>query len=407
MTETNVIVGAGQAGGWAAVTMRKHGFTGRIVLVGDEANLPYERPPLSKAVLMAEAELPAQLFRAREAYDALAIELRLGVTVIAIDAPARTTQLDDGSTLDFDRLLLATGGRARRLPMPGAEHAAFIRTHADALALRAAFARSKHVICIGAGVIGLECASSARALGCDVTVLEAGDVLMGRALPKNAAAEIQRLHERSGVRFIFGAQISSVVRDRELLSVALSDGRHVTGHCVVAGIGMERNTELAQKAGLRVQGGIITDEFGETSTPGIYAAGEVAAFWHPLRKTHVLMETWQHAQNHGVAVGRAMAGDPRPYDDLPWFWSDQHGVNLQVMGFPEEGGHVTMRHLNNGGFVMVYQADDDRIAGVVGFDSGREVRALQAVIQSAQPVDPAVVANPDIPFRHLKAPEKA
>jgi 3-phenylpropionate/trans-cinnamate dioxygenase ferredoxin reductase component len=130
MTETNVIVGAGQAGGWAAVTMRKHGFTGRIVLVGDEANLPYERPPLSKAVLMAEAELPAQLFRAREAYDALAIELRLGVTVIAIDAPARTTQLDDGSTLDFDRLLLATGGRARRLPMPGAEHTAFIRTQA-------------------------------------------------------------------------------------------------------------------------------------------------------------------------------------------------------------------------------------------------------------------------------------
>jgi 3-phenylpropionate/trans-cinnamate dioxygenase ferredoxin reductase subunit len=402
MNQTHVIVGAGQAGGWAAVTMRKHGFTGRIVLIGDEPHVPYERPPLSKSVLTAEGEIPVQPFRAREAYEQLNIELQLGVRANEVDVAAGYVHLDDGNKIGFDRLLFATGGRARRLCVPGAEHVVTLRTYADALALRRMLARSGHVICIGGGVIGLECASSASALGCAVTVIDSNHRLMGRALPADAAEHLLDLHLRAGVRFRFGAEVMSVAATPRGLSVELSDGTAVTGDCVIAGIGIERQTELAQTAGLLVKGGIVTNPFGETSATGIYAAGEVAAFWQPVQKQHVLMETWQHAQNHGVAVGRAMAEDPRPYDDLPWFWSDQHGVNLQVAGFPHDEHQKVTRHLG-GGSVTIYQAANGLIAGAVGFDCGREIRALQALMRSGQRVDPAELANPDILLRHLKA----
>lgn len=415
MSGVHVIFGAGQAGGWAAVTMRREGFEGRIILIGDEPHPPYERPPLSKAVLTAAEELPVQPFHARERYDEHGIELRLGTEVTAIDPAGHRLFLADGAPLAYDRLLLATGGRARRLAVPGGELAAAVRTHADALRLRAAFARSRRVVCVGAGVIGLECASSARALGCEVIVVEPAARPMARALPAAPAAAVRALHERAGVVFHFDTGVTAIERTETGLTVVCGDGAREGARlpcdCVVAGIGMERNTGLATAAGLAVEGGIVVDEFGRTSAPDIYAAGDVAAFWHPGRGCRLLLETWQHAQNHGIAVGRAMAGknpgEGQPYSETPWFWSDQHGVNIQVAGFPADGVQTVsrqgVRQGRSDGQVSFYLDASNRLVGAVGFDSPREVRGAQSLIQRKAEMDPLRLADPVTPVQRAVA----
>jgi 3-phenylpropionate/trans-cinnamate dioxygenase ferredoxin reductase subunit len=412
MSDVHVIVGAGQAGGWAAVTMRREGFQGRILLIGDEPHPPYERPPLSKAVLTAAEDLPIQPFHTPTLYEEHGIELRLATKVTAVDPAGHRLSLADGASLAYDRLLLATGGRARRLAVPGGECAAAIRTHTDALRLRAAFARSRRVVCVGAGVIGLECASSARSLGCDVVVVEPAARPMVRALPEAPALVLRALHERAGVAFRFGTGVAAIERAEQGFTVVCSDGARLDGarldgDCVIAGIGMERHTELAVAAGLAVEGGIIVDEFGRTSAPDIFAAGDVAAFWHPGRGRRLLLETWQHAQNHGIAVGRAMAGKGQPYDETPWFWSDQHGVNIQVAGFPGDGVQTVSRRRVPGGHAIFYLDAARHLVGAVGFDSPREVRGAQSLIQRQAEIDLDRLADPATPVHRAVAADMA
>jgi NADPH-dependent 2,4-dienoyl-CoA reductase/sulfur reductase-like enzyme len=399
MNGGHLIVGAGQAGGWAAVTMRREGFEGRIVLIGDEPHPPYERPPLSKAVLTAAEALPAQPFRAPALYDEQRIELLLGVTVAALDPGAHRLTLADGRSFAYDRLLLATGGRARRLAVPGGDYAASVRTHADALRLRDLFARSRRVVCVGAGVIGLECASSARSLGCEVAVVEPAARPMARALPEAPAAEVRALHERAGVAFRFGATVAAVERTETGFAVVCGDGVRLDCDCVVAGIGMERNTELASAAGIAVAGGIVVDAFGRTSAPDVFAAGDVAAFWHPRRQQHLLLEAWQHAQNHGIAVGRAMAGKGQPYTETPWSWSDQHGVNIQVAGFPSDSLRIVERPGAAAGHATFYLDAAGRLQGAVGFDSPRDIRVAQSLIQRGAEMDPERLSDPATPLQ--------
>jgi len=399
MSKVHVIVGAGQAGGWAAVTMRREGFDGRIVLIGDEPHPPYERPPLSKAVLTAAEELPIQPFRERALYDEHGIELLLGTEATAIDPTARRVSIAGGGPLAYDRLLLATGGRARRLAVPGGGLAASVRTHADALQLRARFAQSRRVVCVGAGVIGLECASSARALGCEVTVVEPAGWPMARALPESPALEVRALHERAGVIFRFGTEVAAIEPAEAGLVVVCRDGARLPCDCAVAGIGMERHVSLAAAAGLAVEGGIVVDEFGRTSAPDVYAAGDVAAFWHPRLGRRLLLETWQHAQNHGIAVGRAMADKGQPYSETPWFWSDQHGVNIQVAGFPADAAQTVRRQGAAEAHVTFYLDAAGRLMGAVGFDSPREIRMAQSLIQRAAEMDPRRLSDPAIPVQ--------
>lgn len=403
MSKVHVIVGAGQAGDWAAVTMRREGFDGRIVLIGDEPHPPYERPPLSKAVLTAAEELPIQPFRKRALYDEHGIELRLGTAATAIDPAVHRVYIAGGEPLAYDRLLLATGGRARRLAVPGGELAASVRTHADALQLRARFAQSRRVVCVGAGVIGLECASSARALGCEVTVVEPAAWPMARALPEAPALEVRALHERAGVMFRFGTEVAAIEPSEAGLVVVCRDGARLPCDCVVAGIGMERHVSLAAAAGLAVESGIVVDEFGRTSAPDVYAAGDVAAFWHPRLGRRLLLETWQHAQNHGIAVGRAMADKGQPYSETSWFWSDQHGVNIQVAGFPADAAQIVHRQGVANSHVTFYLDAAGRLMGVVGFDSPREIRMAQSLIQRAAEMDPKRLSDPAIPVQRAVA----
>jgi len=403
MSGTHIIVGAGQAGAWAAVAMRQAGFAGRIVLIGEETWRPYERPPLSKAVLTEDPEPPILYFHPEQRYAELQIELLLGTTVEAVEPDAHRVLLRDGRALDYDKLLLAVGGRARRLPIDGGDHALYLRTLEDARAIRARLPGTRRVLCIGAGVIGLEIASSARARGCEVTVLEALPRAMGRAVSPEGAAFIEALHRAAGVALHFAVIVDRLDRAPDGgVVVTCRDGRCFEADVVVAGVGMQRNLALAEAAGLALEGGIVVDELGRASAPDIYAAGDVTAFFHPLFGRRLRLESWRHAQNHGVAVGKAMCGETAPYDDVPWFWTDQHGVNLQVAGLPADAARTVVRQGGApGSFVAVHLADDGSVIGVTAAANPREIRAGQALIKSRKLVDAAKLADANVPLQRL------
>ena len=407
MSETHLIVGAGQAGGWAAVTLRQAGFAGRIVLIGAEPWLPYERPPLSKAVLTAETEPPIAYFRDPARYSEAGIETLMGVRALEIDRKRQQLRLADGRVLAYDRLLLATGGRARALTVPGGERALGLRTLEDARAIRARLAAARQVVCIGAGVIGLEVAASARARGAAVTVLEAAARPMGRSVSPEGADFVARLHRAAGVALRCGVAVAAIEAGADgAQRVLTADGGAFPADLVLAGVGMERNLELAAAAGLALDGGIAVDAWGRSSDPAIFAAGDVAAFLHPLFPDRRLrLESWRHAQNHGIAVGRAMAMAEAPaYDDIPWFWTDQHGVNLQVAGFPAEAARTVVRVDQERVFVAVHLDPADRVIGVTAAGSPRDIRAGTALIRAGCPVDPRLLADASVP---LPAPRPA
>ena len=408
MSTTHVVVGAGQAGGWAAVAMRQAGFTGRIVLIGEEVWRPYERPPLSKAVLLEDPEPEVLYFHPEQRYAELGIELMLGVAVEAVQPDEHCLRLADGRRLDYDKLALTVGGVARRLPIAGGDRALYLRTLEDARAIRARLATAKRVVCIGAGVIGLEIASSACARGCAVTVLEALPRAMGRAVSPEGAAFIEGLHRAAGVALHFG-----VVVDRlepagdDGTRVVCRDGEAFEADRVVAGVGMQRNLALADAAGLALEGGIVVDEWGRTSAPDVFAAGDVTAFIHPLFGQRLRLETWRHAQNHGIAVGKAMVaanlpdGAP-PYDDVPWFWTDQHKVNLQVAGLPAEAARTIVREgVPGGGFVAVHLDAAGAVIGVTAANNPREIRAGQALVKAHKVIEAAKLADGSVPLQRL------
>jgi 3-phenylpropionate/trans-cinnamate dioxygenase ferredoxin reductase component len=399
---THVIVGAGQAGGWAAIAMRQAGFDGRILLIGDEAWRPYERPPLSKAVLTDETEPPLQYFHTAERYAEQRIELLLGTRVSGIDPKAHSIELQEGARIGYDRLLLTMGGRARHLPIHGGDKALYLRTIEDARQIRDRLSSARQVLCIGAGVIGLEIASSASARGCDVTVLEALPRAMGRSVSPEGAAFIESLHRAAGVALHFHVIVDAIEDAAAGMRVTCRGGGEFSADLVIAGVGMQRDLALAEAAGLSLEGGIVVDEFGRTSAPDIYAAGDVTAFHHPLFHRRLRLESWRHAQNHGIAVGKAMCGDTTAYDDIPWFWTDQHAVNLQVAGLPANAVRTVVRaNAPPNVFTAIHLADDGSVVGVTAANNPREIRAGQALIKSRRPVSESALTDPSVPLQTL------
>jgi len=397
-SEPAVIVGAGQAGAHAAVSLRQAGYSGRILLIGDEQDRPHERPPLSKQMLTAATEPPLSYFHPEPHYAELQIETSFGSVVDAVDPTAHVLHLGNGVRQPYGQLLLATGGRARHLDISGAERVLYLRTLDDARLLRARLRPGATIACIGAGVIGLEIASSAAARDCRVTVIEAGATVMGRSVPPIIATWLHDLHVAAGIRLLLSTTVEAITES----GVACTNGLFVQADIVVAGIGMVRNTALAEAAGLAVDRGIEVDEFCRTSAPGIYAAGDVAAFWMPRLGQRVRWETWRHAQEHGTAAGRSMAGLAEPYDAVPWFWTDQHGRNLQLAGEPT--GRLVLRGTpGHEPFSAWFIADSGCLAGVIGVDSPREVRAAQSLIRDRRRVNPLLLEDPAVPARRLLA----
>lgn len=340
-----VIVGAGQAGYQTAESLRQDGFLGPITLIGSEAHAPYQRPPLSKAYLLGETDAHRVQFRAMDYYAQHGIDLRTSLDVTAIDRQAKQVHLSDGSQLAYDKLVLATGARVRQLPVPGAELAGVftLKTLDDVDAIAARLAQAQNVAVIGAGFIGLEFAAVARKLGKDVTVLEAASRIMGRVVHPDLSAYFTRYHQERGVKIHGDAAVSALSGTDAVESVVLADGSQIAADLVVVGIGVIANVELATQAGIACDNGIVVDEYCRTSDPDIYAAGDVASYRHPFAGSLVRLESVQNAADQGRTIAAHVTGKARPYATVPWFWSDQFDLKLQMVGLIAGCDRVVLR----------------------------------------------------------------
>ena len=334
MPETHVIAGAGLAGAKAAEALRSEGFEGRIVLVGDEPELPYERPPLSKDYLRGET--PREQARVHEAgfYADHDIELLTGTKVTDLNAAARDVTLSTGERLGYDRLLLATGSEPRRLSVPGAalDGVHHLRTFADSDAIAAALQPGARAVIAGGGWIGMEVAASARQKGLDVTIVELEDVPLSRALGREAGLIYARLHREHGVQLHTGVAVARVEGEGRVERVVLADGRALDADLLVCGLGAIPRTELAQRAGLQVENGVVCDASLQTSDPHVFAAGDIANAEHPFYGHRVRVEHWANALNQPEVAAKGMLGKPATYDRLPYFFSDQYDAGMEYRG---------------------------------------------------------------------------
>lgn len=403
--KTIVIVGAGQAGGWAAQTLRGEGFGGNIVLIGDEAHRPYERPPLSKSVLAGEALPETTRLQKPEAFDALNVDWRPRVSATRIDRSAKRLHLSGGDVVGYDKLILCTGGRARKPGIPGSELPGVftLRNLDDAAALGAALAPDKRLLVIGGGWIGLEVAATTRRKGLDVTVVEAMQRLCERTVPPEISGYLQRLHVSNGVRVELGTGIERLAQgaDGTGLIATLVDGRTLACDVVLAGIGLIANDELAREAGLQCEGGIVVDPQCRSSDPNILAAGDVAV-WHCERAgRRMRLESWQNAQEQGIAAARSALGMAVNHQPLPWFWSDQYGINLQIFGMPAPEHHRVVRGDMESDSFVVFFLDAGKVVAALGPNAARDLRFARRLIERGASVDAGQLADLQIPMSKL------
>jgi NADPH-dependent 2,4-dienoyl-CoA reductase/sulfur reductase-like enzyme len=388
MSDRTVVIGTGIAGVSAAAAMRAAGYEGSIMLLGDEPELPYRRPPVSKEVVRGDKTSDEIRIKKVEWYEMQGIDLRLATPVVGLDLEDRSVGLADDTSLGFDRLLLATGGAARQ-PWPRAGGARTLRDLADVPQVAGALASATPMIVVGAGLIGSEIAASARAAGCDVTLLEAGDLPMPRLLPPELGQMYADVHRGEGTDLHTGVTVESVVDGPAGTTVRATDGRSWTAPVVVVAVGMQPRTELAEAAGIELAapgdgGGILVDAHGRTSAAGVFAAGDVANQPRPVLGGRHRVEHWQGAQNHGTAVGRVMAGGDQPFDEVPWCWSDQYGLNLQVVGWPDAAHELVVHGSLDDRDFIAYLLDDGIVRGAVSIGRPRDVRkARQAIADRA------------------------
>ncbi|WP_026869571.1 NAD(P)/FAD-dependent oxidoreductase [Inquilinus limosus] len=400
-----VIIGAGEAGARAATALRQEGWDGPVTLVGSEIHPPYERPPLSKAALLAAEEPAATTVLDRDRAAALGIELVLGTEAVAIDRPARIVTLADGRALPYSRLLLATGARPRRLAVPGHEQALYLRRFDDALALRPLLRPGVRLAVIGGGFIGLELAAAAVARGCGVTVIEAQPRILMRGVPAEIAAVIADRHRAAGVDLRTGIGVGRIDPDGAVL---LADGSRIAADAVIAGIGAVPETALAEAAGLAVDNGIAVDATLATADPDIFAAGDCAACAHPLYAgRRIRLEAWRNAQDQGSLAARNMLGRGEAIGAVPWFWSDQYELTLQIAGLADEGRTTVARDLGDGAMLLFHLAEDGRLVAASGIGPlgkvAREIRLAEMLIAQRAAPAPAALASPAVKLKSLLA----
>ncbi len=340
-----VIAGAGQSGFQAAFSLRTEGYDGPITLIGDEPHIPYQRPPLSKDFMAGKMDPDSLPLRPESFYEAQRIELRMGERIEAIETAGRAVVLASGERLPFDSLILATGARNRRLTVPGAElpGVCYLRSVDEAVAIQERLEAARRVVIIGGGFIGLEMAAIAAAQGREVVVVEAQSRVMPRVVAPVISAFFQETHEARGVRFAFNAAVTELRGAASVEFAHLSDGSMYAAELVVVGIGVVPNMELAARAGLEVGNGILVDEYLETGAPGIYAIGDCA--WHPNRFAGGLarIESVQNGVDQARCVAATIAGKRAPYDAVPWFWTDQFDLKLQMAGLSSGFDEVVVR----------------------------------------------------------------
>jgi 3-phenylpropionate/trans-cinnamate dioxygenase ferredoxin reductase component len=406
-TPSMVIVGAGHCGGRAAQALREFGWTGGIDLIGMERHPPYERPPLSKELLTGRKTADACLLRSSQAMIDDDIHLHTQ-RLAAIDTQARTVTLANRQVLPYRKLLLATGGTARSLDIPGAElpEVLTLRTLDDALTLAPRLNPATRLLVVGGGFIGLEVAASARSLGCRVTLLEGGQRLLGRAVPADLAQRVQALHREQGVEIRLGLLPEAIERSAQgALRVRLNDGSILDVDAVVVGIGMKPATRLAREAGLAVASGIVVDAGLQTSAPGVFAAGDVAEFPCPLSGQATRQESWFNAEMQARVAACNMLGGDALHHQLPWFWSEQYDHQLQVCGEPALACASVSRELGNGDRVIFHLNARNQLVGMDAWGltsrSAREFKLARLLVERRLTTDPRSLADPALSLKSL------
>jgi len=405
---TIAIVGASLAGSSAAATLREEGFDGRVVLIGAEPQPPYDRPPLSKNYLRGGMPFEKTLLRPLEFYRERNIEMRLGTTVTRVEPEKRILVLPGGERLEFDQLLIATGGRNRRFPIPGLDLPGVhdLRTVADADRIREAIAGGGRAVVVGMGFIGAEVAASMRQSGLEVVAVEPFKTPLYRALGEEIGRVVEGLHRDHGVELILEDAVTAFEGAGKVERIVTRNGRRIECNLAVFGLGIEPATELVAGTTVRVDNGIVVDDQCRTNVPGIFAAGDVANHYHPVCGRQMRVEHWQNGVKQGAAAARSMLGRSQSYDEVHWFWSDQFDANIQYAGFHADWDTIVVRgSLAERKFLAFYLADG-RVESVVAINQGRDLRRTLPIIKARVTVDPARLADPTVDLRTL-APASA
>jgi 3-phenylpropionate/trans-cinnamate dioxygenase ferredoxin reductase subunit len=401
-----VIVGAGLAGAKAAQTLREEGFDGPVVLLGEESEHPYERPPLSKGYLLGKDERDTVYVHPPRWYAEHGVDLRLGVAVTAIDPAGHEVTLADGSRIGYEKLLLTTGSSPRRLPVPGADldGVHHLRRLADSDRMKEAFESASRVVVIGAGWIGLETTAAARAAGAEVTVLETAELPLLRVLGREVSQIFAELHTGHGVDLRFGVQVAEITGDGGRANgVLLADGSRITADAVVVGVGITPNVQLADAAGLEVDNGVLVDSHLRTSHPDVHAAGDVANAFHPMLGKHIRVEHWANAVNQPQAAAKAMLGQDVAYDRVPYFFTDQYDLGMEYTGYVEPGGYdeVVFRGRRDTREFIAFWLAEGRVLAGMNVNVWDVTDPIRALVTSRRQVDATRLADSDVPLGDL------
>jgi 3-phenylpropionate/trans-cinnamate dioxygenase ferredoxin reductase subunit len=405
MAGAYVIVGASLAGATAAITLRDEGADGAVTLIGAERDPPYERPPLSKAYLRGDLPFDKALVRPAGFYAEHGIQTMFGTRATRIDPSARFVELEDHRRVPYDALLIATGGRNRRIPIPGGDLEGIygLRTVQDADRIRKEMVSGRRVVVVGMGFIGSEVAASLRQGGLDVVAIDPSKTPLFRVLGEAVGQTLADLHRAHGVRTIFEDTVAAFEGTRRVACVVTKGGRRLECDFVVVGIGIEPAVDMLEGSSVVVDNGVVVDEYCQTNVADVYAAGDVANHYHPIFDRRMRVEHWQNAIRQGAAAARNMLGKRRAYDEIHWFWSDQYDANLQYAGFHTKWEQLVVRgRLDSGSYLACY-VNDGRIDGAVGLNRAKDVRRVMPLIKSRRAVDLEQLCDESVDLRSLHA----
>lgn len=405
-----LIVGAGQAGAELAFALRQTGSTARIVIVGDEPFAPYQRPPLSKSYLAGKVDLAALYVKPKEAYDTANIELRTAVRAEHVDRSAKVVRLSDGSTILYDKLVFATGGRPRPLQAKGLDDAArlgnlhYLRTVGDVDRIHRQFQPGFRMVLIGGGYVGLEVAAAAREHGMHVTVLEAMPRVLARVTVPEISAFYERVHREAGVEIRTSAVVSSVVTDESgdaVTAIVCSDGSTTPADVVVVGIGLLPNTELAERSGLEVKDGIVVDELTRTADPDVLAIGDCTRHPNVMYGRHVRLESVPNALEQARTAAATLCGQHRPHHAVPWFWSDQFDLKLQMVGLADGHDRLVLRGSTSTRSFSAFYMKEGRVIAADAVNRPQDFMIAKRLVAQQSMVDPSRLADESQPLKAL------